>query len=261
MRTNSKNIVADAMQAMAAKMIALSPVGHNLLLIGGFRYRLIDHSARVSRDVDYHWPGDLAQKQSEMLSLLRNRILPALKREYGYEGRVDPASGPEGDSPFVRSIIISVWRPDSKDARLEIPVEITKVPCADAPDIRTVDGVIYPTVSDADQIESKIIAVFNRLHLQHRDLVDVFLFSSKLRPDSPARLKSKLELLGIGPEVLARRMEDFSKHSGYHAKAIQAVIDAQLDPVAAANIAEAGGSAMILERVAGLLRAMVCPKS
>lgn len=261
MQADQSRNEADAVQTMVARMIALSPVGQNLLLIGGFRYRLIDHSSRISRDVDYHWTGDLVRKQEEMLSLLQKRVLPALKREFGYEGRVDPASGPEADSPSVRSIVLSVWRQDQPGGRLEIPVEITKVSCADGPDIRTVDGVIYPTVSDADQIENKVISVFNRLHLQHRDLVDIFLFSSKLLPDSPARLKEKLRALGVGPDVIDRKMKDFSEHSAYHAKAIQAVIDSQLDPVAAANIAAAGGGGMILERVVQILQTMVCSKS
>ena len=65
----------------------------------------------------------------------------------------------------------------------------------------------------------------------------------------------------VGPDVIDRKMKDFSEHSAYHAKAIQAVIDSQLDPVAAANIAAAGGAGMILERVVQILEKMVCSKS
>jgi len=42
----------DRIQRLVAKAIAISPAGVNLLLIGGFRYRLLDHSHRFSVDID-----------------------------------------------------------------------------------------------------------------------------------------------------------------------------------------------------------------
>ena len=50
---------ADRLQRVVASLIASSPAGVNLLLIGGFRYRLLDNSQRFSVDIDYHWGGDL----------------------------------------------------------------------------------------------------------------------------------------------------------------------------------------------------------
>ena len=60
---------ADKLQRVVANLIARSPAGVQLLLIGGFRYRLLDNSQRLSVDIDYHWGGDLESKQRELLSL------------------------------------------------------------------------------------------------------------------------------------------------------------------------------------------------
>lgn len=70
---NSELKEADSLQRLVANSIARSPAGVNLLLIGGFRYRLLDNSHRFSVDIDYHWGGDLEAKQRELLSLWRNR--------------------------------------------------------------------------------------------------------------------------------------------------------------------------------------------
>ncbi len=44
----------EQIQRIIAGMVASNPSGRNLLLIGGFRYRFLDHSVRVSDDIDYH---------------------------------------------------------------------------------------------------------------------------------------------------------------------------------------------------------------
>jgi hypothetical protein len=44
---------ADKLQRVVARLIATSPAGVSLLLIGGFRYRLLDNSHRFSVDIDY----------------------------------------------------------------------------------------------------------------------------------------------------------------------------------------------------------------
>ncbi len=51
--------IIEEIQKMAAKIVATHPADNRLLLIGGFRYRLLDASARASVDLDYHWPGKL----------------------------------------------------------------------------------------------------------------------------------------------------------------------------------------------------------
>jgi hypothetical protein len=43
----------DKLQRVIARLIATSPAGVSLLLIGGFRYRLLDNSHRFSVDIDY----------------------------------------------------------------------------------------------------------------------------------------------------------------------------------------------------------------
>jgi predicted nucleotidyltransferase component of viral defense system len=76
----------DKLQRVVARLVATSPAGVNLLLIGGFRYRLLDNSQRFSVDIDYHWGGDLEAKQRELLSRCRRVILGQVRRELGYEG-------------------------------------------------------------------------------------------------------------------------------------------------------------------------------
>jgi hypothetical protein len=236
---------------MTARLLATSPAGRGLCLVGGFRYRLIDQSPRLSRDVDYHWDGDIEVKQAELISLFQRRLLPEVKRQYGYEGMAGAATGPAAESPAVRTVQLAFWRVPS--ARIEIPVEITRIICLDPPAVRTADGVIYPTPSDADLIESKVIALFNRVFLQHRDLVDIFLFANHLPPDAAERIRRKFAILAIQPETVAGTLRDFADNPGYHAKAIAAVITDQLEPTAAANLETAGGAKRVLETVRQLL--------
>lgn len=49
----------EIIQKMIARTVATHPAGRNLMLIGGFRYRLLDSSVRTSNDIDYHRDGDL----------------------------------------------------------------------------------------------------------------------------------------------------------------------------------------------------------
>lgn len=258
-KTEQHTAVLDKIQQAIVSLVATSSAGHNLLLIGGFRYRFLDRSVRTSRDIDYHWSGDLEKKQQELVALFRKRLLPGIRRQPGYEGRADPATGPDADSPAVRTVALSFWKPGVEYSRVEIPVEITRVLYADPTEVRTVDGIIYPTLSDADLIESKIIAVFGRRHVEHRDLVDIFLFAGKLAPDSPRRLKRKLEALRVAGEEVRKRLDDLPTHAAYHIKAIQTVVDSQLDREAAENINFAGGARIILERVLVIIRTNVIP--
>jgi hypothetical protein len=249
--------ILDDIRQAVVKLVATNSAGHGLLLIGGFRYRFIDQSARMSRDIDYHWSGDPDKKQQELTALFQKRLVPGVRRQFGYEGRVDPATGPEAESPAVRTVDLAFWKTDVEFSRIEIPVEITRVACADPAEVRTVDGIIYPTLSDADLIESKVIAVLNRLIMAHRDLVDIFLFAGKLTPDSPKRLKSKLEALNVLPEEVRKHLDDLKIHAAYHAKAIQVIVDTQLDQEAAENINSAGGARIILQKVVEVLRTNV----
>ncbi len=49
---NAQHQEMERIQRVIVRMIATSPAGVNLLLIGGFRYRLLDQSQRFSVDID-----------------------------------------------------------------------------------------------------------------------------------------------------------------------------------------------------------------
>jgi hypothetical protein len=239
---------------MVARIIATSPAGVNLLLIGGFRYRLLDHSQRFSVDIDYHWDGDLEGKQMELLSLCQRTILGEVRRELGYDGSASIRKGPDADSPNAKFIDLRFW---NRDWQIEVPVEITKILCLDPPTIRTVSGTVHATPSDQDQIESKIIAVFNRIFLQHRDLLDIFLYAENLRSDSPARLQKKLKKLHLRPENISARLLDLQMSDQYHVAAIQKVIDEQFETTAAQQLGRSGGKTVLDGVLKTLTRA--CP--
>ena len=90
---NDALTIVERIQTLAATIIATHPAGHQLCLIGGFRYRLLNASARTSADIDYHWEGDLQRKQVEIVDVLRSRLLPEVKRQFGYDGDVRPGCG------------------------------------------------------------------------------------------------------------------------------------------------------------------------
>ena len=68
---------SEAIQGLIVRTLATNPAGHRLCLIGGFRYRLLDGSARRSVDVDYHWEGDLVAKQREVIDRVIDEQLDA----------------------------------------------------------------------------------------------------------------------------------------------------------------------------------------
>jgi hypothetical protein len=241
---------ADRLQRLVANSIARSPAGVNLLLIGGFRYRLLDNSQRFSVDIDYHWGGDLEAKQRELLSLCRRTILGQVRRELGYEGSASARTGPDADSPNAEFIDLRFWK---ADVHVEIPLELTQIVCLDPPTIRTAGGTVHATPSDADLIESKIIAVLNRLFLQHRDLVDVFLYADKLQADSPARIHQKLVQIQLPEETAMRRLKDLQDNQQYHATAIQKVIDEQMETTVAHQMNVGGGGKTVLDSVLSVL--------
>ncbi len=127
------------------------------------------------------------------------------------------------------------------NTHVEIPLEVTQIVCLDPAIIRTAGGTVHPTPSDADLIESKVIAVLNRIFLQHRDLVDIFLYGDKLRP-----------------EMVAQRLKDLQENREYHATAIQKVIDQQMEPTVAQQMNSGGGGRAVLDPALNLIL-KVCP--
>ena len=243
----------EVIQRMVARHVATHPVGRNLALVGGFRYRLLDGSVRVSDDIDYHWDGDLAEKQRRLIDSFERVLLGEVWRLQGYRGSVSARTGPDAESPAVRVVDLSFWKDDVPYSRIEIPVELTRISRADAIEVRTVGGTIYATASEADMIESKVIAIVVRRILRHRDIVDVFLFQDRFSPDSGRRLRAKLQALGIDSDYIGKRTHDLRKHSEHHIKAIQEVIDTQLEPEAAAQLNDAGGGRAVLAAVVNIL--------
>ena len=241
----------EQIQQAVVRLLATSPAGRNLRLVGGFRYRFLDQSARSSADIDYHWDGDLQAKQSELVELFARRLLPEIKRCMGYDGDVRCATGPE--STAVCTVELAFWRPGVSYRRIEIPVDITRIVCLDAPVVRTATGVIYPTASDADLIESKVIALLNRHVVEHRDFCDLFLFASHFRPDAASRIRTKLATLSLDPHAVSKRLRALRDSRAYHIRAIDAVIADQLDETAAANLRVAGGAATVFDTVFDLL--------
>ena len=250
---NTGIATTERIQMLAAKVLATHAVGHQLHLIGGFRYRLLDASCRASIDIDYHWEGDLDKKQGEIVEVLRTRLLPEVKRQFAYDGDIRPASDPAAESPAVRSVDMAFYRLAEPGSRIEIPVEITHIPRLDPPVVRTVAGTVFLTVSDADMIESKIIAIVNRTFTQARDILDMFLFQDSLRPDASSRLSQKFSALSLSPADVIERLGRLQDAAAVHVRQIERILDAQVDPAVAANLRAAGGAAMIWDRVMRLL--------
>ncbi len=237
--------VIETIQRLAAKLLATHPVGHLLCLIGGFRYRLLNASCRASTDIDYHWDGDLDRKQAEIVDLFRQRLLPEIKRQLAYEGDVRPATGPEADSPAVRVIVLACYRLAEAGSRIELPIEITRIPRLDPPAVRTVAGTVFLTVSDADMIESKLVALLSRPFTQARDLLDLFLFQDTLRPDASQRLWRKLHERSLSPAEAAQRLDKLQVSRVVQVRVIERILNEQVDSPVAQNLRAAGGAAMI----------------
>jgi hypothetical protein len=250
---------AEKIQKIIVRYVATHSVGLRLALIGGFRYRFMDNSVRVSNDIDYHWDGDLEEKQIKLIDSFERELLQEVSRLLGYSGSVAARTGPDADSPAVRSINLSFWKENVPYSRIEIPVEVTRIACADPMIVRTVNGTIYPTASEADMVESKVITVFNRRILEYRDILDVFLFQSQFVSNSGQRLKQKLEQLKINNTGIEKRIGDLQNNPAYHARAIQEVIESQLDINAAKQLNNAGGGTMVLDTFMRTLKSLLQP--
>ena len=252
---------AEKIEECAARLIATSPAGHRLCLVGGYRYRLLDRSARLSLDIDYHWVGDLAEKQEEIQALLRRKLLPEIESRLGLAGTVERATGPDADSPSVKTVEVAFFRTEVPRTRIELPIDITRIPCLDPPAARTAGGTVYLTVSDGDMVESKVIALFDRIFVSQRDMVDLFLFRDSLLPDSRARIERKLALRSLSRKSLERSLAKMRANLEVHARAVDRILEDQVDAPVAENLKLAGGGRMICEAVSSLLERLLGPES
>ncbi len=244
---------SERIQRLVAALVATHPAGIGLRVVGGFRYRLLNGGPRRSVDIDYHWDGDLAAKQQELITLFERRLLPDVRRQFGLDGRVAVAARPGDESVAVATVELAFWKLGSDLGRIEIPIDVIRIECLDPPAARTADGVVYRTASDADMIESKVISTLMRTFLEHRDLIDLHLFASHLPNDAADRVKAKLARLNADASQLGRRLADLAGGADRHARALDAVIRDQLDPAAATTLADCGGGRAVLEHVRGLL--------
>jgi hypothetical protein len=252
--------ITEQIQRLVVSLIATHPAGAGLRLVGGFRYRLLDRGVRRSVDIDYHWEGDLAAKQRELVALCERRLLPDVRRQLGLDGGVAAAPRVGQESTAVASVELAFWKLGSALGRIEIPIDVTRIECVDPPVARTVAGIVYRTASDADMVESKVISILMRTFLEHRDLLDLDLFASHLPADAADRIRTKLTRLGVAEQTVARRLDDLSGAADRHARALDAVIREQLDAAAATTLVECGGGRVVLERVRGLLAGLLDPQ-
>ena len=244
----------EIIQKLIVKTIATHRAGFNLSLIGGFRFRLLDNSPRMSIDIDYHYTGDLNKKQKEIIALFKRKLLPEIKTRLGYDGTVTERTGPDADSPSTRIIDLAFFKKGVTYSRIELSVDITCIECLDKPIARTFEGTVFLTASDRDMIESKIIALFDRTYMQERDIIDIFLFKEKLGPDSGERIFGKLANRSLNISVVAERFDKLLKDRYYHVQNINAVINGQFDIQAAETISTGGGAEMVFDYVMENLR-------
>ncbi len=240
--------IIEEIQKMAAKIVATNPAGNRLLLIGGFRYRLLDASARMSVDLDYHWQGELEKKQKELIALFQKKLLPEVNRRFGYEGTVKPATGPDSESANVNVVELAFYKTDVPGSRIEITVDITRIECLDAPIVKTCDGGVFLTASEADMIESKIIAVLSRVYVEARDLIDIFLFQDRFGPDAPGRITKKLAKLPLSPANVSSRLRMLTNGEKRYVRAIQEVLETQFTTEVADRIMEGGGAEAVFNK-------------
>jgi hypothetical protein len=253
---SDRQSLLEHIQRMAAAVVATQPAGSGLCLVGGFRYRLLDRAARRSVDIDYHWSGDLDTKQRELTDLFGRRLLPDVRRRFGLDGSVRASPI---ESPAAAVIELAFWSIGTDLGRLEIPIDIIRMECLDPPTVRTADGILYRTASNADMLEAKVLAVVGRTFLEHRDLIDIFLFASHAAPDVAERLSRKLGSLNTGAATIAKRLAHLRSDNARHVAAVDHVIREQLDDEAAESLRLAGGGALVVSTVSLLLTQLLGP--
>jgi hypothetical protein len=147
----------------------------------------------------------------------------------------------------------------------EIVDEVAKTGVAEVDDVHAVAHIPIPSPHGCEQTVfrqflrfGRIPLVLNRLFLQHRDLVDVFLYADKLQADSPTRLHQKLVQMQIPAETIMRRLKDLQDNQQYHATTIQKVIDEQMETTVGHQMNAGGGGKTVLDSVLSVLT-RICP--
>ena len=104
------------------------------------------------------------------------------------------------------------------------------------------------TRSDCDMIESKVIALVSSVFIRDRDIVDIFLFESFFTKDSPGRIARKLKNMSLGVSTVSKRIHELIQQRDVRIKAIQRIIDEQVERAQAETIAAGGGAAIVFDR-------------
>lgn len=244
--------IIEQVQGMAARIIATHREGVGLRLIGGFRYRLLDGSGRKSADLDYSWDENLESKRDEVVRLLQKRLLPDVKSRLGLDGSVYASNAPGEESESVKTAEVALFGP-AVAGRIEIPVAITRIPCMDPPVVATVAGTVHLAASDADMVESKVLAVFLRSPSAARDFVDLFFFRERFHPDAGKRLVFKCRELRLDPSWMDETWRRIRARRALIEAGIDRVISEQVDSAVADNLRLAGGAGMVCAEAMDLI--------
>jgi len=249
----------DKILSLLARFFATSAIGEGLCLVGGSRYRYLDGSGRSSRDLDYHvGRGDPLTRAEAIGKFLTERAIPEVRRLVGYDGRVSRENHP-GAEPLATMALIRVafWRHEPTKRRIETSVDLIQLPLADPPEPRLVDGRVYLTISDADMIEAKLIALLNRVFIAPRDLFDIHQFQGALSVDTATRLDRKLAGLGLDEAKVRRQWSRLRRQERYLAKALDDLLETGVDQEVAEGLRRAGGGSAMYTRVAERLEEII----
>jgi hypothetical protein len=113
---------------------------------------------------------------------------------------------------------------------------------------------VFLTLSDADMIESKVLACLVRSLFQIRDALDLFLFQDALRSDAPRRIAQKLSKLSLPTLDAMEKLDRLAKNRTVHIRGLERLLDEQVNAPVAANLREGGGGAMVWDSVMSRLR-------
>ena len=238
----------EQLQQLIAQTIARES-GERLLLVGGFRYRLLNKSIRQSMDIDYHYSGNLEKTKHALLSLFQRRLFPEVKREIGMDGSALERPDPENQER-MQTIELSFY---NSEERIEIPIDLMTITCLDKPETRITRGTVYLTASDADMVESKILALMSRIYSQDRDLLDLYLFGDLLLPESANRLQQKMKTLTIDRGELTKAIESLQKNRSVHIRNLDKIIDERVDKNMQDTLRMNGGAASIFDSALKIL--------
>ena len=237
--------------------IARSAAGHQLCLIGGMRYRLINGSPRVSNDLDFSCGDEPHIRQAEIVTLCREVILPLVRTRYGLSGSADAAAGPDANSPVCSTVDLAFWTDAPPYFRIDLPIDITTFPCLDTPEPHVIDGSICLAASDRDMIENKLLALFSRSVTAARDFVDLFLFGSGLHPVDPGRLLRKMATIGLSCGDAHAKLSGFLHARVEHCQKIERVCREQLEESTYRSLSKAGGVGTLFDSVLRQIDAVI----